>query len=277
MTYRRLAPDPRLRGIVEGIWIQEAPDAARGPVRPVLPTGTVEILFHYRDPMVHLEASGERTLPRSYVTGQRTRPVLPAGTGDIGIVLVSLFPWALPCLFRQPPADLVDGYTDVGLLLPPGHLHRLEERLARCRASRRVGLVQAFLLGLLNGASPDARVRLAAERLAGHDAPLGIHGVARELGWSCRTLRRRFQAEVGIPPKTFQRIMRFQRALRLRRTGSGWPAVAAHCGYSDQAHLIREVKEFSGRTPGQVPWDFERPLDLFNARDVSRFFSTVYL
>ena len=276
MDYRRLAPDPILRDFVEAIWVQDLPGASRQRPSWVLPTGTVELLFQYRDPLAHVEKDGDRSMPLSYVTGQRTRPVLPVATGDTGIVLVSLFPWTLPRLFRAPPSELVDGYTDLRLLLPRDRLDRLEESLSRAGASARVELVQALLADLLRRERPDARIRRATERLAKRDAPPGISGLASELGWSPRTFRRRFHDEVGIAPKTFQRIMRFQHALRLGRAGRGWSRVAADCHYSDQAHLIREMREFSGRTPGRLPGELRRPLDLFNGPDASRFFSTVY-
>jgi AraC-like DNA-binding protein len=63
-------------------------------------------------------------------------------------------------------------------------------------------------------------------------------------GWSERQFRRRFQEIVGIGPKVYSRIVRFQRALRAIDQCDPIPS-----GYYDQAHFIREFKSFAGETP----------------------------
>jgi AraC-like DNA-binding protein len=75
--------------------------------------------------------------------------------------------------------------------------------------------------------------------------------VIRQVGLSPRAFIRRFAAEVGLTPKLFCRIRRFQQALRLARDGrpSSWAHVALDCGYYDQAHFIRDFRAFSGFTP----------------------------
>jgi AraC-like DNA-binding protein len=75
--------------------------------------------------------------------------------------------------------------------------------------------------------------------------------VSRRVGLSRRTFIRRFTDEVGLTPKLFWRIQRFQEALRLVRTGRrpAWADVALDCGYYDQAHFIRDFRAFSGLTP----------------------------
>jgi AraC-like DNA-binding protein len=64
-----------------------------------------------------------------------------------------------------------------------------------------------------------------------------------------------FRRELGLPPKTLARLVRFERAHRLtsRAATEGWAAVAADAGYYDQAHLIRDFRAFSGSTPTRAP------------------------
>ncbi|MCP3098907.1 AraC family transcriptional regulator [Myxococcus sp. K15C18031901] len=78
-----------------------------------------------------------------------------------------------------------------------------------------------------------------------------VDALARELGVSERQLRRAFDDVVGMGPKAFARIVRFQRAVRAsRRTSSpDWGAIAAATGYYDQAHLITEFRDLTGVTP----------------------------
>jgi AraC-like DNA-binding protein len=70
--------------------------------------------------------------------------------------------------------------------------------------------------------------------------------VAGELGWTERQLHRRSLAAFGYGPKTLQRVLRFDRALRLARGGTDLASVAYATGYADQAHLARDVKAFAG-------------------------------
>jgi AraC-like DNA-binding protein len=70
-------------------------------------------------------------------------------------------------------------------------------------------------------------------------------------GCSRRSLERRFDAAVGMPPKRLARIVRFQRVFREAReaASAGWVEVALRCGYADQSHLIRDFRELAGEPP----------------------------
>jgi transcriptional regulator GlxA family with amidase domain len=82
--------------------------------------------------------------------------------------------------------------------------------------------------------------------------PPSVPAMARQLGLSERTLRRRCETAFGYGPKTLARILRFQRFLRLlRRSAEPRLAdIAAACGFADQAHLTRDVRALGGLTPG---------------------------
>jgi AraC-like DNA-binding protein len=97
-------------------------------------------------------------------------------------------------------------------------------------------------------------VAYALERLAGSGGGAAIGGLAGELGWSHRRLIVRFRDGVGLPPKLVARILRFERLLAVVRVepGLGWARAAAACGYFDQAHLAREVRELAGLTPTEL-------------------------
>ena len=76
--------------------------------------------------------------------------------------------------------------------------------------------------------------------------------LAANLGWSDRTLRRRSVRAYGYGPKMLSRVLRFRRAVARARAGDDFSRVAAECGYSDQAHLAREVRTLSGVTLGEL-------------------------
>ena len=73
--------------------------------------------------------------------------------------------------------------------------------------------------------------------------------MANRLGLSSRQFERRFRNVVGIPPKLFSRMQRFQRVFQTMEDRANWVDAAVSCGYYDQAHLIRDFRQFSGTTP----------------------------
>jgi AraC-like DNA-binding protein len=95
-----------------------------------------------------------------------------------------------------------------------------------------------------------SRTRLvidAADRLSRST----VNAVASDLGVSERQLRRVFHETIGVSPKTFAKVTRFRRAVRVAREENhvNWAAIAAAVGYYDQAHLITEFREIAGVTP----------------------------
>lgn len=83
-----------------------------------------------------------------------------------------------------------------------------------------------------------------------HVAPVG--DVVAETGYSHRHFIDLFRSSVGLAPKLFCRVRRFRRAVARLSAGPGSDTeVALEAGYSDQAHLIRDFREFAGITPGE--------------------------
>lgn len=90
----------------------------------------------------------------------------------------------------------------------------------------------------------------ALEQMHATSGNLDIASLTDALGCSRRYLITTFNDHVGVPPKLFARILRFQRACSLAGAGQlGWSEVAVRSGYYDQAHLIRDFHQFAGRTP----------------------------
>lgn len=100
--------------------------------------------------------------------------------------------------------------------------------------------------------SPD--VARAWQRLIDTGGRLRIGDLACELGCSRRHLAARFAEQIGPPPKTAARLVRFRQAVRRleRDDGSRFAEIAQDCGYYDQAHLNRDFRELGGTTPGEL-------------------------
>jgi AraC-like DNA-binding protein len=106
-------------------------------------------------------------------------------------------------------------------------------------------------------------VRFALDALGG-SSPTTVRNVCDRVGLSHRRFIEVFKAEVGLTPKLFHRVQRFQRILALAREyrAPDWSRLALDCGFFDQSHLIRDFVEFSGFSPE----DFARHYDAVQRR-----------
>ncbi|MEO8359629.1 MAG: helix-turn-helix domain-containing protein, partial [Vicinamibacteria bacterium] len=100
--------------------------------------------------------------------------------------------------------------------------------------------------------------------LAGSSGAVELTALADVLHLSARQFRRRFEFAVGLPPKRFSRLIRFQRVFEQKREGDAraWSQVALDCGYYDQAHFNRDFKAFTGVRPKDIVKDAD-PLTSF--------------
>jgi methylphosphotriester-DNA--protein-cysteine methyltransferase len=124
-----------------------------------------------------------------------------------------------------------------------------EQLLAAPTPEARLLLAEAALVARLG--APPARhpaVTHALARLDGGD--VGVRAVVADAGYSARRFISLFTDAVGLTPKLYQRVRRFQQLLaRIRHGRRDWVALALDSGFFDQAHLIRDFRAFSGLTP----------------------------
>jgi AraC-like DNA-binding protein len=129
----------------------------------------------------------------------------------------------------------------------------LRERLqAAPQAAQKLRIVEAALLARLKEAPPaDMMVTWALRALAADPTAARIEAVQHASGCSAQQFIRRFEAAVGLTPKRYARVLRFNALLpRLVRVGPiDWAEAAAEGGYYDQSHLIHEFKRLAGVTP----------------------------
>ncbi|MFC5993185.1 helix-turn-helix domain-containing protein [Pseudonocardia hispaniensis] len=165
-------------------------------------------------------------------------------------------------LLGAPAGVLAGDVVDLAELLGR-RIDPLLDRLATIPSwPERFALLDAALTRLAEGRrrrEPPPEVGYAWDRLAATGGRLRIERLAREVGWSRRHLADRFRREIGLAPKAAARVIRFERACDLLRhpRRPALAAVAADCGYVDQAHLAREFRDLAGITA--TAWLAERP------------------
>jgi methylphosphotriester-DNA--protein-cysteine methyltransferase len=129
----------------------------------------------------------------------------------------------------------------------------VEARLREAPHHRaRAGIVQRFLLARLDAPRAGA-VQPAVREILRRRGRIEARALARHSGTTPRSLQRAFRRDIGLQPKVLARIVRFQNVLAAVERGGDheWAQVALDCGYYDQAHLIRDFKQFTGGTPAR--------------------------
>lgn len=265
MDYREIRPSPPLAPFVECIWRLSADDAGEAPPEPVLPDGCMELIVHLGESFRRGQGAGTGgRQPAAFLVGQLTRPLVLRPAGRVETLGIRFRPGgAFPFLAGGLDA-LADRETPLEDLW--GRAGReLEERLRDAgRTRRRAAIVESFLLGRLDGARRDLRAEGAVRAVLATRGRARVQDLARLVGVSRRQFERLFSSAVGLRPKLFSRIVRFQRVLRLARRPEpiGWAETAVRCGYFDQAHLIRDVRDFSDASPTDLrsaAMDFTAP------------------
>lgn len=207
----------------------------------VVPDGTIDLQWidgTFRVAGPDKEPQIENVAAGATVVGLRFRPA--AAAAWLGVPANEIVGQRLPLteLWGTKARFLAD---QVGLQLPGNGLaSAIETAIAHVNGDRR---------------PPDVTMA-AAYDLIRTGPPPGtslLPWLARGLGLSERTMRRRFDESYGYGPKTLDRILRYQHFLELsRRAGASTAVLAMETGYSDQAHLIRESRRLTGSTPGEL-------------------------
>jgi AraC-like DNA-binding protein len=190
--------------------------------------------------------------PRAILAGARSRPMeIPSGRIS-SVIGIHFRPGGAFPFLGMPAREVQDHTLPLEAIWGRSALE-LEERLLHAHdAAARFRLLEAALRA--RACSPLERhpaVGFALRAFQGTPHLVSVADVTDRVGLSSRRLGQLFADEVGLAPKLFSRIQRFQRALRAIRRGSSpdWAELALSCGYYDQAHFNHDFREFSGMRP----------------------------
>jgi AraC-like DNA-binding protein len=251
LFYVARPPTPALANVVEYVWASQG--APAHPRERVVPTGTLELLVSLVevDARIRDAAGRERRFSGAGVAGAYRRPFTFDTREDASVVGVHFRPGRAGAVLGVPPGELMDRHVDLEDLWGR-RARELRDRLCSATTTpERFAILEAALVSRLDGRRCHPAVAYALDGLARPEARVG--DIATTAGLSRRRLIELFTAAVGITPKRFGRVVRFQRATALARSATlDWTRIAHRCGYYDQAHLIRDFRELAGMTPSDL-------------------------
>jgi AraC-like DNA-binding protein len=227
MNYREVGPPEHLRSIVKLGWTLSIPDDAPGWIDHIAtPDGCMELIRRLSG-----RSHWHGDQPNVFVAGAITKPAtLRLGAGSCFVAL-RIWPWAWPLISGRSPGELTDRWAP--LVEAPQDFHMPDT-------------VEAAF-AVMSAFRPDETMRAIAAALPSSRTPVELAAAA---GLSPRALQRWFEANVGQPPRTYLRMVRFGDAFAgLPAANSGLADHAMGHGFADQAHMSREFKSLAGAPP----------------------------
>ncbi|HEU5401216.1 MAG TPA: helix-turn-helix domain-containing protein [Terriglobales bacterium] len=228
------------------------------PLVVPLPARPKQLLaFSLGDPYcIHHPESGRRdATPRVAVVGPQTH-ALPGLSiyGRIDHFAILFQPSGFNRLFGVPMTELTnsayDAYGVIGSKIP-----NLEHELADTPGfADRIRIIERHFIRMLAALETPDPVSIAANCLFASNGIQRVAAMAAQSGLSRRQFERRFLAQVGIHPKLYARIIRFNAALnhKLQWRSDAWSRIANDRGFYDQMHLVRDCRAFTGEAPSRL-------------------------
>lgn len=251
MHVQQFAPPGYLKEYVRYFWLLEsAGDTIQAQTFRMIADGYPGLIFQQPEHPLFQDQTHTQW-PRAFVYGQTTTPGEIYAPGSFKTLGVYFQPSALPAVFGFDADELTNSCLDFNLLMAPLY----EQLLNTAPIDKQIELLASFLFASIQKnkavVSPDIQYSLRQIYTTG--GGVSLLSLQESLRISERSLQRKFKQHVGVPPKLFSRICRFQVSLNQLRNRQyrKLSDVAFENDYADQSHHIRSFQEFAGCTPHQ--------------------------
>jgi len=273
MDYQTFQPDAELDAIISCYWTLEVPASDDHQKQRIVPDGTIEMAFILGDDIKRYVSDDEFIIqPRAMVLGQITTPffIEPLGYGamvlgqittpffiePLGYVntfAIRFYPHSFASLTSTPIKNLVNTETPLAELFGEKTADDLTQAIVQAKdTSSRIAVAEAFLKSKLNEQQVvDNIIQTTIDALIASSGNTPIAAITKQDLAQRRRLERKFQQQVGLSPKQLGKVIRLQQALTmlLNNKDDKLMDIAYARKYYDQAHFIRDFKEFTGVSP----------------------------
>jgi AraC-like DNA-binding protein len=255
LLYLQRKPAPPLDGSVQALWYAGTPAPVPGRQR-ILPTGSTQIIVDLsRGYLLNCpESQPVRTAPAAQIVGARSTYEIIENS-DLACIIGLVFkPGGFAALLGAPADLFANRFISLEDVWGAEAASLRNQLIELPGANARLACFEAFLNRKLAERparcflEPHPAVGFALDRFHRCPSAISVAEVARSAGWSERRLCQLFREQVGLTPKVWCRIQRFQRAVHQLYAGAQipWSELALDCGYYDQSHFANEFRAFSG-------------------------------
>ncbi|GAB4036401.1 helix-turn-helix domain-containing protein [Spirosoma gilvum] len=249
MQHLEFEPPEELRDTIKCFWYNNRDFGDNQTSFEVVPDGYAEIIFYFGSGCSISQHGSLQLLPSPFMVGLLNQPAVFYAKGRLEIMAVRCFPWTVFDLLRLPAGN--DG---VRIFKHPIAL--LQPTLAECiqAGKREEALVQVtqYFLNARTKISTDCMLLKAGAAMRAANGKLPVSQVAEAAHATVRTLERKFKQSSGYAVKDVSGLMRFEQVRNQLwlDPNANLAGLAHELGYTDQSHLSREFKRYSGITPG---------------------------
>ena len=256
MLYLNRVPAPPLDTHISSIWYYES-DPAPHALERVLPNGSAQLIINLKEDQIRsyqpeLGLDRYTTTSGAAVSGVTSKFCVIDTAEQECAAGVSFNPGGTRGFFRPPADRICQADIPLDTLWNRSTAVELRERLLDAPSPQaKLDALEQLLQRMWSPLSVHSAVTFALKSFRHQPDQLSIATVNSQIGLSPKRFIEQFKTAVGITPKRYCRLLRFQRALSdaARRRGADWTQVAVDCGYYDQAHFIHDFRSFSGITP----------------------------
>ena len=230
------------------------------PKERVYPCGYASMVFHYGSPSKFQKKDSSKYIePNLVICGQQTNYYDLSLSGKTGMILVVFRPHGVKSFFNFPITELLN--ENLSLLdLANNEANELVDKLFNAPNNKqRITLLENFLVKRLIHDDEFGRVEYALEIIENSKGQIKAQDIAHEVCLGIKQFERIFSNYVGINPKKYASIVRFQNVIQMKRKhdNSSMFQLAFDNGYYDHAHFIHDFKSFTGLSPKEFFIDFK--------------------
>lgn len=254
MYFKFMQPVVQLQNYVKYYCFMEKDAGEPNLSERVIPTESVQLMFHYRRPFVVLHHNKIVShQPQSIISGLSNTFSDVSTFGAAGVVFVAFQPVGACQFFRFPLSEIENQSVDMKEIFNK-EIREIEETLfSKNSYEERAFVINSFLLKKMNEIKryDYLLLREGVKQIKQSNGRIDTHTLATMLFTTPKTLERKFATMVGKTPKQFIKLARFQAAIddMTLREEIKLTDYAYRNGYADQSHFIRDFKSFSGLTP----------------------------
>lgn len=273
MNYQTFQPHSDLESLVKCYWTLEIAPQIDAQRQRIIPDGCIEMIFILGEDIKRYTTGDNFILqPRAMILGQTMDPFYIEPTGYVNSFAVRFYPYGFASFVSTPIKHLANKETPIELLFEENHAKELELKIIHATdTGNRIETIEDFLLNTLKTESTiDNIVKSTVDLIFSTNGSASIKSILKNNLSKRRQLERKFFKQVGMSPKQLGKVIRLQTALKmlLSQSSESLTKIAYESEYYDQAHFIKDFKEFTGTNPKEFLGDDKMALSsLFYAED----------